>query len=249
MTNTIELRFYEELNDFLSPDKRRQPFPHTLKGRASIKDIIESLGVPHTEVDLILVNGVSVDFNYIPDAQDQISVYPVFESFDIAPIIHLRAKPLRETKFILDVHLGKLARRLRLLGFDVLFSNKYSDQDLIQISLEERRIILTRDINLLKNKVITHGYWIRNIDPSKQLKEVITRFHLESKVEPFIRCLKCNGMLNGIQKDGVKGLVPEQIEQQFDHFNECIECHKIYWEGSHYDKLKNFIKKFLEELK
>src|SRR3989338_9144205 len=110
-------RFYEELNDFLPPERRKTTFTREFRNRASVKDMIEALGVPHTEVDLILVNGASVDFSYLVQDGDRISVYPMFESFDIRPLVHLRPRPLREPKFVLDTHLGKLAVYLRLLGF------------------------------------------------------------------------------------------------------------------------------------
>jgi len=186
----IFLRFYEELNDFLPRDLRKVQITRTLSGKVPIKDVIESLGVPHTEVDLILVNQVSMDFSYIVRPGDRISVYPVFESLDISPITRLRPKPLRKTEFVLDVHLGKLARYLRFLGFDSLYRNDYSDDELAQISAEKKRILLTRDRNLLKRSVITHGYYVRSTDPRQQLAEIIRRFQL-SPPYPFLkRCIQ-----------------------------------------------------------
>jgi len=119
------IRFYEELNDFLPLERRKVDFSHEFQRRASIKDLIEALGVPHTEVDLILVNGASVDFSYIVRDGDRISVYPMFEAFDIQTVSRVRPQPLRVIRFVLDVHLGKLARYLRLLGFDTLYRNDY----------------------------------------------------------------------------------------------------------------------------
>src|SRR3972149_748976 len=136
---TAYFRFYEELNDFLPPEKRKIKFEHPFFCRASVKDIIESLGVPHTEIDLILVNGKSVDFSYIINDKDEISVYPVFESFDISEVQHLRAKPLREPKFVLDVHLGALAKYLRMTGFDTVYHNNFEDVEIIKVSLSQKR--------------------------------------------------------------------------------------------------------------
>ena len=119
-------RFYEELNDFLPKEKRKKRFEHNFIDRASVKDVIESFGVPHTEVDLIIVNGESKNFSYIINDGDDISVYPVFESIDISNLQKLRPEPLREPKFILDVHLGTLARYLRMLGFDTNYRNDYA---------------------------------------------------------------------------------------------------------------------------
>ncbi len=172
----VYLRFYEELNDFLPEKLRKIKFEKEFSGRQSVKDLIESTGVPHSEIDLILVNGISVDFNYLIKNDDEISVYPVFESFDISNITHLRSKLLRIPKFIADVHLGDLARYLRIIGIDTFYKNNISKNEIIKISLEEKRAILTKDRDLLKRNEITHGYWIRNSDTIEQVEEIIQRF-------------------------------------------------------------------------
>ncbi len=191
----VVLRFYAELNDFLPRERRQAPFAHTFAGRRSVKDLIEALGVPHTEVDLILVKGVSVDFSYLPQDGDQISVYPVFEAVDISPLVRLRPRPLREPKFVLDAHLGKLASHLRLMGFDTLYQNDYADETLARVSETEKRLLLTKDRGLLKRRQVTHGYLVRGTDPELQLREVLSRFDLFDAVRPFTRCLNCNGSL------------------------------------------------------
>ncbi|MCH7974911.1 MAG: twitching motility protein PilT, partial [Bacteroidetes bacterium] len=156
----IYFRFYEELNDFLPGEKRKVPFEHIYIDRTSVKDVIESFGVPHTEIDLILVNGKSVGFDYLISVGDDISVYPVFESLDITDVQYLRPKPLRNPKFIADVHLGKLAHYLRMMGFDVLYKNDFDDDEIVNVSLTEKRAILTKDRGILKRSEVTHGYWI-----------------------------------------------------------------------------------------
>ena len=158
----ISIRFYEELNDFLPEEKQKLRFEHSYIDRTSVKDLIESLGVPHTEVDLILVNGKPVGFDYLINDDDDISVYPVFESIDITDLQHLRPKPLRKPKFVADVHLGRLARYMRMLGFDTLYKNNIDDDEIVNISVDEKRTILTRDRNILKRSVVTHGYFVRN---------------------------------------------------------------------------------------
>lgn len=238
---TAEFRFYEELNDFLPPMKRKINFLHHFPKTSSVKDIIESLGVPHTEVDLILANGKSVDFSYRPQNNDQLSIYPVFETFDISPVTRLRPKPLRDPKFILDVHLGKLVKYLRLLGFYVIYNNQYEDNDLIDIAEINNYIILTRDVPLLKNKRVMRGYWVRNVTPIKQAQEVITKFDLTTKIHSFTRCLTCNGILNPIKKSEIKSLLEPLTEKYYEHFSECNDCHKIYWQGSHYKKMQEII--------
>lgn len=236
-------RFYEELNDFLPEERRKVRFTHFYTDRTSVKDMIESLGVPHSEIDLILVNGQSVDFSYIVHDDDDISVYPVFESFDVRDLTHLRQKPLREPKFVLDVHLGKLARYMRMLGLDTLYDNNYTKDDLVNISIEKRRTILTRDRNILKRNDVTHGYWVRSEDAIKQAREVIERFHLERELKEFSRCMECNGMLESVNKEEVIDEIPPKVEQSQTEFYRCPNCLRIYWKGSHYEKMKKLIGK------
>jgi len=237
----VEIRFYEELNDFLPLEKHKITFHHPFSGNPTIKDLIESLRVPHTEIDLIIVNGNSVDFSYAVQDHDKISVYPTFESLDITPIIKLRPEPLRDPKFILDVHLGKLAKYLRLLGFNVLYDNHYDDKNIIEIAKSQHRIILTRDIGILKNKTVTHGYWVRNIDWKEQVAEILTRFELFSKIAPFTRCLECNGVLEPIEKSKIEDQLPPKTKKFYQRYAKCPECNRIYWEGTHYEKMKKFV--------
>ncbi|AWN74330.1 Mut7-C RNAse domain-containing protein [Legionella anisa] len=242
---SLQLRFYEELNDFIPPKKRKVCFAHSVAQKTSIKDLIESLGVPHTEIEVILVNGKSVDFNYLVQDQDYISVYPVFEAFDVSELIRLRPQPLRRPCFILDVHLGKLARYLRLLGFDVVYENNLTDENIIQRSKKEHRIVLTRDVGILKNKSITHGHWMHNTNPEKQVEEVLMQFQLTKQCKPFTRCLNCNGLLKKVDKSKITKDIPELAKKYYQTFMRCQSCKKIYWEGSHYIKLKNWIIKIL----
>ncbi len=246
--NNIEIRFYEELNDFLPLSKRKSTLQYSSQETQTIKDIIESIGVPHTEIDLIIVNQQSVNFSYKPKPNDRIAVYPKFEAFDITPLIRLRPLPLREPRFVLDVHLGKLARYLRLLGFDVLYNNSASDEDLVLIVKQSDRILLTRDINLLKNKAILRGTWIRNIKLIPQLKEVIQRFDLLNIIKPFARCLECNGIIVPVEKDSVVKEIPPLVGKVFSEYHQCLSCQKIYWAGSHYDKMRRFIEQLLQSI-
>ncbi|MDQ7821522.1 MAG: Mut7-C RNAse domain-containing protein [Candidatus Eremiobacteraeota bacterium] len=237
-------RFYEELNDFLPPEKRKTWFSYSFTGSPSVKDAIESLGVPHTEVDLIVANGGSVDFGYRICDNDRISVYPVFESLDISPVAVLRAKPLREPRFVLDVHLGKLAKYLRLLGFDTLYENDYSDEAIAGIASQDPgRIVLTMDRGLLKRKVITHGYCVRSRKWNEQVREVLARFDLYSQVKPFSLCLSCNGKIEH-QADPPPGEIPPAVKRQCTEFSRCSRCGKLYWKGSHYDRMEALIGEF-----
>ncbi len=237
MSKTINIRFYEELNDFLPQYRRKVTFQHTITGRMSVKDIIESLGVPHTEIDLILINHESADFKTKPENGDLVSVYPVFESLDVAGITKLRPKPLRHPRFILDVHLGKLAKYMRMLGFDTLYKNNFEDNEIIEISINENRIILTRDLGILKNSKVTRGYWVRSQKPRVQLDEVLKRFDLFSQIEPLNRCIECNGQIVEVEKDKIASLLKPKTRKYFNDFYQCSSCKKVYWEGSHFSKM------------
>ncbi len=233
----VYFRFYAELNDFLKAEQHQRRLKIGLDRRTSIKDLIESLGVPHTEVEVILVNGESVDFSYIVKDEDDISVYPVFESVDISPLLKLRDKPLRKIHFVLDCHLGRLARYLRQLGFDTLYKNDYDDETLAQISANEHRILLTRDRSLLKRSIIAHGYFVRESDPRKQLDEILNRFDLKNSIVPFGRCTRCNGTVVAVDKALIVDQLEPKTRQYFDTFWQCSNCKQIYWEGSHVDKM------------
>jgi uncharacterized protein with PIN domain len=234
-------RFYSELNFFLSQARRDVDFSHTFDGIVSIKDMIESLGVPHTEIDLILVNGDSVDFSYQVQDGDEVSVYPISESSDITSLLKVRPKPLHEPKFVLDVHLGRLVAYLRVLGFDTLFPENYDDENLARISAEERRILLTRDTGLLKRKVVTHGYYVRTTNPRKQVIEVARRFDLYAQIQPFVRCARCNGLLEIVDKEAVRDQLQPDTLTYYDEFRRCIECEQIYWKGTHYERMQQMI--------
>lgn len=244
---SAQFRFYEELNDFLPSHKRSVNFIHCFSGRNAIKDIIEALGVPHTEIDLILVNGQSVDFSYIVQDGDHISVYPVFELFDITPLVRLRPKPLRISRFLLDVHLGKLARYLRLLGFDTLYRNDYDDSELAFLASTKRRILLTRDRGLLKRRIITRGYYIRATHPLSQLQEVLAQFDLFRSIHSFRRCIRCNGLLATVPKEQIAARLEKDTQRHFHQFWICNDCQQIYWQGSHYVRMQNLVADLLNQ--
>jgi len=244
----VFIRFYEELNFFLPRDKRKKLLNEHCKEGTTVKALIEICGIPHTEVDLILINGESKGFSYQLQENDRISVYPVFESFDISGISRVRPKPLRVIKFILDVHLGKLVKRLRLLGFDTLYSNTYSDEEISEISKADKRIVLTRDRGLLKRKIITHGYYIKSRDPEEQLLEVVKRFDLVKALKPFTRCLACNETLRNIDKERIINRLPEKVRLRYNTFQYCSTCDKIYWLGSHWQHMKKSLEGFFRKV-
>jgi len=247
--STAHIRFYAELNDFLPPEKQKTVIEFSFFVSPSVKDAIEALGVPHVEVDLILADGRSVGFGHRLAAGERVSVYPVFVSLDVTPVIRLQNRPLRRPAFIADVHLRKLARLLRLLGLDVLHSNSYTDAELVSISKDKKRILLTRDRVLLKHGDLTHGYWVRSVHAQEQAIEVIRRFDLLRQVSPFTRCPLCNGLLERIAKADALDRIPPKTAGWLDDYFECAACKKLYWHGTHSDGIHNLIARILNEAK
>lgn len=247
---TVTVRFYEELNDFLPREKRKRDIAVACNDRRSVKNLIESLGVPHGEVDLILANGASVDFSYQIRQGDRISVYPEFEGLDIAGATRLRPRPLREPRFVLDVHLRKLAKLLRLLGFDADYRESRDDHELALVAQRDTRILLSRDRGLLQRKIVDRGIAVRQTNAELQAVEVLERLDLWALVKPFTRCTECNGMLEPLpadQLEQVKHRIPDGVRAWCSRFHRCGTCGRIYWQGSHYHILRQKIDRMLEQ--
>ncbi|MGD2073765.1 MAG: Mut7-C RNAse domain-containing protein [Gammaproteobacteria bacterium] len=234
-------RFYEELNDFLPPARRKVEFSHCFSRRASIKDMIEAFGVPHPEIELILVNGRSVGFSYIVQDGDRISVYPVFEALNVSSVIRLRPAPLRRPRFVVDCNLGRLARYLRLLGLDCLYRNDFTDDDVAMLSRAQRRIVLTRDRRLLHRKIISHGLFVRAVRPREQAREVLSRLDLYDSIAPFTRCTRCNGRLEPVAKSSIEHRLEPKTRRYYQQFLQCPDCHKLYWQGGHHERARQLI--------
>ena len=220
---------------------------HSFQGTPAVRDVIQAIGVPHIAVDLVLVDGRSVDFAHRLRGGERVAVYPVFERLDITPVQHLRPRPLRRTRFILDVHLGKLARDLRLLGLDSAYASNWDDETIIDRALAEQRIILTRDTGILKQRRVTHGYWVRGHQPDAQLAEIVAAFDLRRQLQPFSRCLECNGEIRPVERDDLAGRVGPEILARFDRFWQCPDCRRVYWQGSHYRRLLQRVRQFAPE--
>jgi uncharacterized protein with PIN domain len=235
------LRFYAELNDFLPNANRQTTISCPLNGPVSAKHLIEALGVPHTEVALILANGESVGFGYLVQEDDRLSMYPAFASIDVSDFLILRPLPPKPARFVLDNHLGQLSTYLRLLGFDALYRNDYDDRELAQISHDDERILLTRDVRLLMRKVIVHGYWLRSKDPRQQLSAVLHRFDVYEEINPWHRCLRCNGELRPVPKKEVMHRLEPKTKKYYDEFHICRDCEQVYWKGSHYGPLQELV--------
>jgi uncharacterized protein len=243
------LRCYAELNDHLPAGRKHVMFPCFLEGGSSVNILIESLGVPANEVDLVLVNGVSVGPSFVVADGDCVSVYPVFESLDISSVQKIRPKPLRLPRFVLDVHLGKLAAHLRMLGFDTLYRNDYDDDELLKVSHDQQRSLLTKDRLLLQEKSLTRGYHVREKDPRLQLLEVLQRFDLVKSIKPFTRCIECNSTLCPVGKEVIAYRLPTRVEELYDEFRLCQMCDRVYWKGSHWERMQAFIESVVTDAK
>lgn len=244
-TKSVTFRFYAQLNDFLPIHKRGKPFLYYFWGNPSINNAIQAQHVPHTEVNMILVNGrrVKPDFRIKPG--DRISVYPDFKLLNTDGF-HQAKEPTDPQKFVVDANLGKLTKYLRMLGFDSLYDNRFEDEEIIRIATDEDRLILTRDLEMLKNSKVTQGYFLRSSQPEQQLLEVNEKFDLYRYFRAFSRCMICNGRVKSVEKSKVKDLVKEETYRIFSDFYQCNQCRQIYWKGSHYEKMEALVNSLKE---
>lgn len=228
-TKRATFLFHGALNDFLRYNQRARPIPLSFREHQTVKHLIESLGVPHVEVGLVQVNGREVGWDYQVGDEDNVEVYPCPPACPIEP------------RFLLDNHLGRLAAHLRMLGFDTLYRNDYEDAQLAALLSGESRILLTRDRRLLMRKVVRYGYCLRSLEPAEQLREVIRRFDLLPHIRPFHRCLRCNAPLEPVSKDEVLPRLLPLTRRYYDEFRLCRSCDRIYWKGSHYERMQALI--------
>jgi len=232
-----ELRFYGDLNDFLPPEERQRPRRIVFSVAPAVKDAIESLGPPHPEVELIAANRRPVDFAYRVREGDRIAVYPRFRTLEIPSHLRLRPELPDPPRFILDTHLGRLAAYLRLLGFDTLYRNDAGDEELAAASAAEGRILLTRDVGLLKRGAVTFGYWLRATATLAQVRETAARYGLVRRAHPFHRCLRCNSLLEKAGEEAIARGAPAQVRGVFTEYRQCPSCGRVYWKGSHYRRM------------
>ena len=237
----VRFRFFADLEDLLTIPDDSGVVIRTFDESPSVKDQIEACGVPHTEVDLVLVNGASVGFDYRLRDGDRISVYPVFRTLEIGDFSLVRPPPLPEPRFLVDINLGKLARLLRLLGFDTVIDGTIDDAELVELALDDSRILLTKDRPLLKRAALSHGYLVRSDVPLEQTIEVIRRFDLGDSLIPFSRCMECNGLITPVGKSEVVHLLEPLTKRYFSDFRQCPDCERVFWRGSHHARLETIV--------
>lgn len=239
MVATVVLRVYGELGDFVDGGRSgRVEVP--IGAPRSVKDVVESAGVPHPEIALLLVDDVSVGFDHMIHGGERIAVYPTFHTIDTS-VTSMVQPPAPEPRFVCDVHLGRLTRRLRLLGFDTWYRTDTSDDELAAVAVTEARILLTRDRGLLMRRIITHGYCPRSDHADTQAIEVLRRFDLVDAIEPLTRCARCNGILRPVDKRSVLHLLPPRTRAEQEHFARCAGCGQVYWPGSHTTRINRFV--------
>jgi uncharacterized protein with PIN domain/sulfur carrier protein ThiS len=241
MDKFIYIRLFAGLNFFVPKRLKQRTIQLPLYKNQSVKDLIESVGVPHTEFEMVVVNGDIVNLSYHVNENDHISVYPRFFQLENPKCQEMGLKRPKEFKFILDVHLGKLNAMLRMLGFDCYYRNNLDDDEIIDIACNENRIVLSRDLGIFKNGKVKWGYFPRSQDPKIQLKEIIERYDLKNKIRPFSRCINCNGEIKIVNKDHIPGDLEGKTKLYYHDFYACTNCKKTYWKGSHYHKMMEFI--------
>jgi hypothetical protein len=239
---TAHFTFHGDLINFLSPSWRLKVAQYSFHPHQTVKHLIEAAGIPHTEVCAIVSNGESVGSDYHAQENDQIDIYP----YDAQ---HVRTKgDSVPVQFLLDNHLGKLARILRMLGLDCLYDNNFQDDRLAELALQTGRVLLTRDRRLLMRNSVSKGYCLRSTSPSSQVVEVLRRYQLASQVRPFTRCMNCNEPLQPVKKDDVMERLQPLTKKYFDYFNICPGCEQIYWPGSHHQRMNKLIPQLIAEV-
>jgi uncharacterized protein len=235
----VRLCFHGDLDVFLGSKASDAVIERRLAEKTSIKDIIESCGVPHPEVDLILVDEQTVGFDHTLASDTKVEVFPV--QHRDTDCTKKRLQMIGITRFVSDGHLGRLTRNLRLFGFDVAYRQNADDRQLLDVMVRENRALLTRDRRLLMHGIVQHGYWPRSQNADEQTIEVIRRFDLSELIAPFTRCLRCNAPLEEAAKADIIDKLEPLTKIYYDQFRRCPACKQIYWSGSHFPKLQKRI--------
>jgi uncharacterized protein with PIN domain len=240
-------RFYDGLNDFLARDRRSGAFSTSCARDATTKHMIEALGVPHTEVELILVNGESSGLERILEEGDRVAVYPRFTRIDVAALVRLPQQPAGRLCFVADAHLGGLARLLRMAGFDTIYRNTIGDDEIEQLALDEGRIVLTRDRELLKRRGVEFGCYVRPLHAQEQLLLVFDRYRLAERARPFTLCLHCNAALRSVLKAEVLERLPPAVRVSQEEFTVCDCCGRVFWKGSHWKRMAGMLEAAMDD--
>jgi uncharacterized protein with PIN domain len=242
---TARFRFFAELNDFLPRERRQREIACSWFRDATAKHMIEALGVPHTEVELIALNGAPAGFGQLLQEGDRLDVYPDHSAGIVLGDMNayiLRPGYEGRPRFVADAHMGGLARLLRRAGFDTLYSNTFQDSEIARISESEQRIVLTRDRDLLKQKNITYGCYLHARLPEQQWQELLQRWGLAQSLKPFSLCVECNTPLHAVEPAAIAHRVPPRVLQRYQEFTMCDCCRRVYWPGSHWERMQQVLR-------
>ena len=245
-TSTVELRAYGELADLLAGGGPERAAERPLEPHQTVKDVVEAAGIPHTELDLVVVDGETVPLSHRPSPGDRLAVYPTLHR--LAPPGRLQPPPTGEVRFVADVHLGGLARLLRLLGFDVRAPDDVDDEAIVALAAEEGLIVLTRDRGLLKRRRVARGVFVRSDDPETQAIDVVRHLELADRIRPLTRCLRCGGLLGPAAKVDVLDQLEPLTRRHHHVFRRCARCGRAYWAGSHQPHLERRVARLVEQL-
>ncbi len=238
----LTLYFDNSLQELLTRRYRKNRIVHyPLVRRASIKDICESLHIPHTEIWKITRGSEELSFTHIPCAGERIALHSFPFGTDVTRPTLLRPEPLPSPAFTVDVNVGKLARLLRMAGIDTWYKSQVSESALAKESAAEGRILLTRNRDLLQRKIIVWGRLVRSERPVAQLAEIISLYGLGQQIAPFSRCLECNGLLQSVDKSSILHLLEPLTKKYYHRFKRCPDCGRIYWQGSHHQHMLNIL--------
>ncbi len=238
-----QFRFYAELNDFLAPWRRWRDSACECAPHASVKHMVEALGVPHTEVGLVLCNGQPCSLAHRPLADgDRLSVYPPM------PRLQVPAAGDASPRLAADAHLGRLARHLRFAGYDTLWHEHGSDAELAALARDQGRIVLTRDRALLMHRDVVRGCYLRPTEPWDQMAELARRLPLDLRARRPARCLVCNAMPVEVDRQAVLAELPPRTRQSFDRFWRCPGCARVFWRGSHWQRMHAQLQALAEAL-
>lgn len=242
------LTFHGDTRDLLhtTPDENDNSIVYPLCRRASIKDIIEGLGVPHTEVGNILQDGEPKTFDIIPEGEERYHIHPLSPAHPPTMATVLRPNPLSSCLFMVDININRLANLLRMAGFDASSVPSGSKECIVRTAVQEHRILLTRNRELLKHRSVIFGRLIRNQDPFRQLEETIHLYSLARDIRPFIRCMRCNGLLSCVPKKEILDSLLPLTQKYYSHFMQCLDCKQIYWRGSHHQHMVRKLKELVQ---
>jgi uncharacterized protein with PIN domain len=243
----VRLCFHGNLNAFLRSKAGDAVIERRIAEKTSIKDVIESCGVPHPEVDLILVDEQTVGFDHTLANDAKVEVCPVDNRG--TDRTEKRLQTVGIVRFVADGHLGRLTRNLRLLGFDVAYRQNADDRQLLEVMVRENRALLTRDRRLLMHAIVQHGYCPRSQNADEQTIEVVRRFDLSELIAPFTRCLRCNAPLEEAAKADMIDKLEPLTKIYYDQFRRCPGCKQIYWSGSHFPKLQKRIEEICSRIR